>query len=55
MGSVEKEDDFVGDSELNRPTPAYQRHTEIRKIIKEEFPEKELHRCGFLSLPTDAT
>ena len=53
MGSVEKEDDFVGDSELNRPTPAYQRHTEIRKIIKEEFPERELHRCGFLSLPVD--
>ena len=53
MGSVEKKDDFVGDSELSRPTPAYQRHTEILKIIKEEFPEREVHRCGFLSLPID--
>jgi hypothetical protein len=53
MGAVAKKDDFVGDSELSKPTPAYQRHTEILKIIKEEFPEREVHRCGFLSLPID--
>ena len=45
MGAVAKKDDFVGDSELSKPTPAYQRHTEILKIIKEEFPDRELQRC----------
>ena len=34
MGAIKKKEDFVGDSELNKPTPAYQRHTEILKIIK---------------------
>ena len=33
MGAVKKKEDFVGDSELNKPTSAYQRHTEILKII----------------------
>ena len=53
MGAVVKKEDFVGDSELSRPTPAYERHTEILKIIKREFPGREVHRCGFLSLPID--
>ena len=53
MGSVANKDDFVGNSELSKPTPAYKRHTEILKIIKEEFPKREVHRCGFLSLPID--
>ena len=34
MGAIKKKEDFVGDSELNKPTPAYQRHTEILKIVK---------------------
>ena len=34
MGAVKKKEDFVGDSELNKPTAAYQRHTEVIKIIK---------------------
>ena len=33
MGAVIKKEDFVGDSELCKPTPAYYRHTEIIKII----------------------
>ena len=53
MGAIKKKEDFVGDSELNKPTAAYQRHTEIRNLINEEFPGRELHRCGFLSLPID--
>ena len=53
MGAVEKKDDFVGDSELSKPTPAYERHTEIIKIIKRELPDREIHRCGFLRLPID--
>ena len=36
MGAVIKKDDFVGDSELCKPTPAYYRHTEIIKLITDE-------------------
>ena len=36
-----------------RPTPAYERHTEIIKLVTDEFPDREIHRCGFLSLPID--
>jgi len=53
MGAVEKKDDFVGDSELSKPTPAYGRHTEILRIVEKEMTGRELHRCGFLSLPID--
>ena len=53
IGAVQKKEDFVGDSELNVNTPAYKRHTEILKLIKKEFGDKEIYRCGFLALPVD--
>ena len=53
MGGVKSKEDFVGDSEINIKTPAYQHHSEIRKILKKEFGGEEIHRCGFLSLPID--
>ena len=53
MGAVVRKEDFVGDSELSRPTPAYERHTEVIELIKKEIPNREIHRCGFLSLPID--
>ena len=53
IGGVKKKEDFVGDSEINIKTPAYEHHNEIRKIIRKEFGNKELQRCGFLSLPID--
>ena len=53
MGAIKKKDDFVGDSELSRPTEAYKRHTEIIKIVKRELPGREIHRCGCLLLPVD--
>ena len=53
MGAIKKKEDFVGDSELCKPTPAYYRHTEIINTIKEEIPNRDIHRCGFLSLPVD--
>lgn len=49
MGSVQKPEDFVGDSELSMPTPAYNHHTEIIRFLKRNF--KKFDRCGFLSLP----
>jgi hypothetical protein len=53
MGAVKNKEEFVGNSEINIKTPAYQRHSEIRKILKKEFNGKEIHRCGFLALPVD--
>ena len=53
IGAVQKKEDFVGDSELSVNTPAYKRHTEIFKLIKEEFGDNEIYRCGFLALPVD--
>ncbi len=53
MGIVKEEEDFVGDSEISVPTPAYGRHSEVLSIIEREMPGRELHRCGFLSLPID--
>lgn len=51
MGGVKNKEDFVGDSEINIKTPAYEHHNEIRKIVRKYFKNRELHRCGFLSLP----
>ena len=53
IGMVKKNEDFVGDSEMNIKTPAYEHHNEIRKIIHKHLGNKELHRCGFLALPVD--
>ena len=53
IGAVKTKEDFVGDSELSVNTPAYKRHTEIFKLIKKEFGDKEVYRCGFLALPVD--
>ena len=49
MGSVASAEDYVGDSEISVPTPAYKNHTEIIGFLKRNF--KKFDRCGFLSLP----
>lgn len=49
MGGVETMDDYVGDTEICIPTPAYKRHTEIVGFLRRNF--KKFSRCGFLSLP----
>jgi len=49
MGGVENLDQYVGDTEICIPTPAYHRHTEIISFLKRNF--KKFKRCGFLSLP----
>ena len=53
IGAVQKKEDFVGDSELSVNTPAYKNHTEIFKLIRKEFGNVEIQRCGFLGLPVD--
>lgn len=49
MGAVEKEGDYVGDSELCVPTPAFEHHTAVLKILGRYF--RNVSRCAFLSLP----
>lgn len=53
VGAVEKENQFVGDSEMCVPTPAFQHHTAILGILSRYF--KNVSRCGFLSLPVGGT
>jgi mannose-6-phosphate isomerase-like protein (cupin superfamily) len=51
MGGIEKPGQIVGDTEICIKTPAYEHHSEIRKILKKYF--NKIDRCGFLSLPID--
>ena len=48
IGAVTDPKDYVGDSEINIATPAYDRHTEVIRFIKRYF--HSFCRCGFLSL-----
>ena len=49
MGGITKEDEYVGDTEICIPTPAYQKHTEVIEFVKKHFTK--LSRCGFLAIP----
>jgi|TARA_R110000868_G_scaffold147979_1_gene369638 hypothetical protein len=49
IGGVESVDQYVGDTEICVPTPAYERHTEMINFMKRHFPN--FKRCGYLSLP----
>jgi hypothetical protein len=49
IGGITKQGEYVGDTEICMPTPAYQKHTEVIKFVKKYF--KKLKRCGFLALP----
>ena len=49
MGGVHVPSEFVGDTEICIPTPAYEHHTEMVRFLKRYF--HKFCRCGFLSLP----
>lgn len=53
IGGVENAEDFVGDTEICVPTPAFHKHTEVVNFIKNRFGS--VSRCGFLSLPVGET
>lgn len=50
VGVVKNKEDFVGNSEISKEVPAWNRHTAIRSILKKNGYPK-LERCGFLSMP----
>lgn len=49
IGAVTSKDQYVGDSDISVPTPAYNKHTHVINFLKRHF--KNHNRCGFLSLP----
>lgn len=49
MGGISKEGEYVGDTEICIPTPAYGHHTSVIDIVADNFDN--ISRCGFLSLP----
>jgi len=49
MGGVTNEKEYVGHTELCKPTDAYYHHTHIVSFLKRNFHTHR--RCGFLSLP----
>lgn len=53
MGAVEDPNQYVGDSEICVPTPAFYRHTAVLGIISRYF--RDISRCAFLSLPVGGT
>ena len=51
IGAVRSKEEFVGDSELCYPTPAFSRHTAVINWLNNNGFEN-FRRCGFLSIPT---
>lgn len=49
IGGVTNVNDFVGDTEICIPTPAFHKHTAMVHFLKRNF--KDVRRCGYLSLP----
>ena len=47
VGGVRRIEDFVGDSNINIPTPAFHRHTAVIEFLSRNF--HNFCRCGFLS------
>jgi mannose-6-phosphate isomerase-like protein (cupin superfamily) len=49
IGGISKQGEYVGDTELCKPTDAFYKHTHIVSFLKRHF--HTFRRCGFLSLP----
>jgi hypothetical protein len=49
MGGIERDGDYVGDSEICVQTPALKHHTEIVAFLKRHF--HSVRRCAFFKIP----
>jgi len=49
MGGITYEGEYVGNTEICIPTPAYNKHSKILSTLKKQFGN--IYRCGFLALP----
>jgi hypothetical protein len=49
MGGITTPGEEVGNTERCTKTPAYRKHSEIRKFLNKNYPN--YRRCGFLALP----
>lgn len=54
IGVTHNAEEYVGDSEMCAPTPAFQHHTEILTTLS-RLGFRNISRCGFLSLPVGGT
>lgn len=54
VGGISNKDDYVGDTEICVKTSAFERHTEIIKLLGKRFKKiDKIRRCAFLGLPVD--
>jgi hypothetical protein len=51
MGGIEHEGQYVGDTDISIPTPAFKRHTAILELLRDELKVPTVRRCAFLTLP----
>lgn len=52
VGGIKNKDDYVGDTEICIKTPAFEKHTEIIKLLEKRFKKVDkIRRCAFLGLP----
>ena len=49
VGGVTDINEFVGDTEICVPTPAFEHHTAMVNFLRRHF--RDVRRCGYLSLP----
>ena len=49
VGGVERVEQYVGDTEICIPTPAFNHHTAVLQTVGRYF--RHISRCAFLSLP----
>lgn len=51
MGGIEHMGEYVGDTEICVPTPAFKRHTAILELLRDELKVPTVRRCAFFSIP----
>ena len=51
MGGIETEGQYVGDTEICIPTPAFKRHTGILEMLRDELKVPTVRRCAFFKIP----
>ena len=51
MGGIEHEGQYVGDSEICIPTPAFKRHTGILEMLRDDLQVPTVRRCAFFKIP----
>lgn len=51
MGGIEQDGQYVGDTEICIPTPAFKRHTAMLEMLRDELKVPTVRRCAFFKIP----